>query len=103
MNKSDNNSCIKYLINNLEKYNEIIKGHLSLLELGNFLDLSKINQEFINIFKEAKFDEYFKSINIIIDLMIKKQKIQMIFILYFNFFKEKMILEKMKKMKKKNC
>lgn len=86
-NKLDNNFCIRYLINNLEKYKEIIKGHLSLLKLCDCLDLSKIGLEFINIFKEAKVDEYFKSINKIIEKMIiKTNNLDEIYIIFQLFY-----------------
>ena len=58
-----------------------------MLKLGDCLDLSKIGQEFINIFKEAKFDEYFKSINKIIEKMIIKTKnLDEIYIIFQLFY-----------------
>ena len=58
-----------------------------MLKLGDCLDLSKIGQEFINIFKEAKFDEYFKSINKIIEKMIiKTNNLDEIYIIFQLFY-----------------
>ena len=91
-NNLKNLSMLKYLVNNLEKNNKIKINQLSL-EFEKYIDLSSIDDEFINEFKESDFCQYFKlienKINILIGKVTNLNEFLIIFRLFTKYINEK--------------
>ena len=98
-NNLKNLSMLKYLVNNLEKNNKIMINQLSL-EFEKYIDLSSIDDEFINEFKESDFSQYFKLIENKINILIGKVTNLNEFLIIFRLF-TKYINEKINSLKRK--
>ena len=84
-NELTNLPMLKYLVNHLEKNNEIIINQLSI-EFEKYLDLSSIDEEFIYEFKESDFCKYFKSIENKINFLVLKVNNLNEFLIIFRLF-----------------
>ena len=67
-NNLENLSMLNYLISYFEKYKQIIPNISFKIE--NYINLSKVDEEFIKTFKEKEFIQYFSKLNI--ETIIKK-------------------------------
>ena len=61
--KLKNISMLEYVINKIKINQSIIQNNFSTFELHSYIDLSKINKQFIEKYKESNINQYFHSIN----------------------------------------